>query len=275
MEQADSCRRAASEAIADVEPPQLHDYLEATLDEASMVPGVLTLESATAAAAPDGSGRREFEGDLDTDHSDDSPNDSDGIATQAAGVQLIYEGLRLTRSLAHDEPWTTAETGTTAETADGQAGDLEILAADILVARGFYLLARTDAAGKAVRTVQAFGRDQTQRSTVAATDGPTRSSSTETTAESATHTDDNTGVDPATIDANLERNILELAVLTGTAAVGTTPSSRLLATAETIADAVDTDFPPVPECLDGLEPSFSEQSLEEQPTDRATSATDP
>ncbi|ELY46576.1 hypothetical protein C495_05698 [Natronorubrum sulfidifaciens JCM 14089] len=104
MEQADSCRRAASEAIADVEPPQLHEFIEATLDEASMVPGVLTLESATA-TAPDGRGIRDLEADSPrgqsvsnhtddrgTEHSTDSATEPNGIATQAAGVQLIYEG---------------------------------------------------------------------------------------------------------------------------------------------------------------------------------------
>lgn len=256
MEKADSCRRAASEAIADVEPPQLHDYIEAVLDEASMVPGVLTLESATAAAS-DGSDVPDFNSDLPTDRSvsdhedghttehstaDDTPINHEPLATQAAGVQLIYEGLRLTRLLAHDEPWANESDATESNT-----GDLAILAADILVARGFHLLARTDAAGKAVRTVQTFGRDQTRRETAA---------------------------DPATVDANLEHDILELAVLTGTAAVGTTPSPHLLATAETIADDAGTVFPPATECLDGHEPSLSEHSLEEHTTDRATSATD-
>jgi len=48
MEEADSCRRAALEAVADVEPPRLHEYLDSILDRASMVPAVLTLESAAA-----------------------------------------------------------------------------------------------------------------------------------------------------------------------------------------------------------------------------------
>ncbi len=252
MEKADSCRRVAIEAIADVEPPQLHDYIEAVLDEASMVPGVLTLESATAAAS-DGSDVPDLDSDLPagrsmSDHedghttADDTPINHEPLATQAAGVQLIYEGLRLTRLLAHDEPWANES-----DAAESNTGDLAILAADILVARGFHLLARTDAAGKAVRTVQTFGRDQTRRETAA---------------------------DPATVDANLEHDILELAILTGTAAVGTTPSPHLLATAETIADDAGTVFPPATECLDGHELSLSDHSLDEHTTDRATSATD-
>ncbi|UHQ95994.1 hypothetical protein HYG82_21195 [Natrinema halophilum] len=118
MEKADSCRRAAVGAVADVEPPKLHDYIESVLERASMVPGTLTLESATAMAA-DGytlegdlplSGIPEVDRDRAHEHEYDSNRDAgcdpDGIVTHAAGVQLIYEGLRLTRTLAHDEPWT-------------------------------------------------------------------------------------------------------------------------------------------------------------------------
>jgi hypothetical protein len=248
METADSCRRAAAEAIADVEPPRLHEYIESTLDRASMVPGALTLESAAAMASdeqrvPDADPILRGESDPDgRDH------DVDGVLTHAAGVQLIYEGLRLTRALAHEEPWT----GTAPEADDG---DLAILAADILVARGFYLLARTDAADKAVRTVRSFGRDQTRRTELA--------------------TEPNDGGDPASIDANLERDVLELAVLTGAVAVGETPSPRLLAVAEALADDVGTTFPRVEECLTDVEPPLPDRSLEDHTTDRATSATDP
>ncbi|MFB6312205.1 MAG: hypothetical protein ABEH64_13610, partial [Salinirussus sp.] len=75
---------------------------------------------------------------------------------------------------------------------DGDTADLEILAADVMVARGFYLLARTDAAGDAVGVVRSFGRDQTARR--------------------------ETG-DPA-IDRNLEADVLELAVVAGATVAG-------------------------------------------------------
>ncbi len=255
MEKADSCRRAAVEAVADVEPPKLHDYLESVLDRASMVPGTLTIESAAAMAA-DGPVLEDVsrptdavEADRETASSGDADTEPDSVVTHAAGVQLIYEGLRLTRSLAHDEPWTTTD-------ADASDGDLAILAADILVARGFYLLARTDAAGKAVRTVQSFGRDQTRR----------------TDLETGTAIPDG---DSAAIDANLERDVLELAVLTGAVAVGETPSPRLLAVAEDLADLVGASFPAAADCLGDLDARARDRSLEEGPTDRATSATDP
>ncbi|ADB59371.1 hypothetical protein Htur_0473 [Haloterrigena turkmenica DSM 5511] len=264
MDRADSCRRAAFEAVADVEPPALHDRIETALTEASMVPGVLTLESAATTA--DGRAVAESERSAETDRGHaqrrgrDGDRDTDGLATQAAGVQLIYEGLRLTRSLAHDEPWAADGNG-------DDESDLAILAADILVARGFYLLARTDAAGKAVRTVQKFGRDQTRRDAVA-----DRSSGPTTDADGEPVPDDS---EATTIDANLERDILELAVRTGAAAVGDAPSQRLLATAEALADTVGPSFPPAADCLADLEPMPGEQSLEDPTTDRATSATDP
>ncbi|WP_222920162.1 hypothetical protein [Natrinema sp. SYSU A 869] len=255
MEKADSCRRAAAEAVADVEPQQLHDFIEATLERASMVPGTLTLESAAMMASEghvigDDHKQSHSTGSSAAERGERTDDcDPDGVVTNAAGVQLIYEGLRLTRSLAHDEPWTTTD-------ADAGDGDLAILAADILVARGFYLLARTDAANKAVRTVQSFGRDQTCR-----------------TEHSAGGSDlDPT---PSDLDAALERDVLELAALTGAVAVGETPSPHLLAIVETLADTVGTSFPPVEESLGDLEPAVREQSLEDHAIDRATSATDP
>ncbi|WP_049926498.1 DUF7114 family protein [Halopiger goleimassiliensis] len=236
MDPADSCRRAAVEAVADVEPPRLHDLVDSVLKGASMVPGALTLESA-ARAATDEFALEESTGEF--------PAGRGSVLTHAAGVQLIYEGLRLTRTIAHEEPWT-----------DGDAGsaDLEILAADILVARGFYLLARTDAADKAVRTVRNFGHDQTARDDIVRgrTDG-----------------------DPAALDANLERDVLELAVRTGAASVDEPPSPRLLAIADDLARDVGPSFPPAEECLADLETPPLETTLEDGPTDRATSATDP
>jgi len=261
MEKADSCRRAAVEAVADVEPPRLYEYIESVLDRASMVPAALTFESAVA-MAPEGHALEDVEDhchDITSEsggphsHASDHDRDAESIVTHAAGVQLIYEGLRLTRSLAHDEPWTATD-------ADASDADLAILAADILVARGFYLLAHTDAAGKAVRTVQSFGCDQTHRTEL----------TSET--ESGIGPDD---TDPESIDANLERDVLELAVRTGAVAVDETPSPQLLAIAADIADTTGTSFPPVTECLTDLEAKAREQSLEDSTTDRATSATDP
>lgn len=200
MDEVAAVRRAALDAVDDVEPGGLRERIRDHLDDGSLAPGVLAVSSARAV--------RESR-----DAADDFPLDA--VAERGAGVLLIYSGLRLTRSLAQDPPWErnrslTDGAGRPADAGDaaGPAGlpedvarreaedlteaDMAILVADILVARGFYLLARTEAAADAVATVQAFGRDQTNRRT--------------TGAES--------------LDRNLEGDVFELAVVAGTTAVG-------------------------------------------------------
>jgi hypothetical protein len=171
MEEVAAVRRAALAAVDDVEPDRLHGRIDARLDDASLAPGVLTLVSADATSDP--------------------PIDlADGVADRAAGVQLIYEGLSLTRQLAHDDPWING---------DRDTADLDILIADILVSRGFYLLARTEAADAAVSVVRSFGHDQTVRRTT----------------------------DDESLDTALETDILELAVVAGVTAAGIRPTPTL------------------------------------------------
>ncbi|MGM0590539.1 MAG: DUF7114 family protein [Halobacteriota archaeon] len=221
MDDAVLARDAAREALADVEPQRLRSVLDGRLATASMTPGVLTVLSARA---------------LDPGLS------LDGVVERAAGVQLIYEGLRLTRTLAHDEPWTV--------TIDDDAidADIEILAADVLVARGFYLLARTEAASRAVETVRAFGRDQTLRSAQ--------------------------GADAAILDRNLESNVCALAVVAGTTAVGGDPPSALVEYAESLARNSAGDLPPVTALTEAEAERIA--SLSTGSSDRVpSSATDP
>jgi len=207
MEEAAAVRRAASAAVDDVDPERLRERIDQRIEEGSMAPGALTLLSADA---------------VDESHS------RDGLSERAAGVQLIYEGLRLTRTLSHAEPWLGTDGGdgwqadetAAARTGDGKesaaaAADLDILVADILVARGFYLLARTEAADAAVGVVRSFGRDQTVRRE---TDDPS-------------------------LDGNLERDVLELAVVAGTTAAGGTAPVHLRDFATDLA-ATDGDLPP-------------------------------
>jgi len=179
MDDAVRVRDAAREAVEDIAPDRLREVLFEHLSAAPMTPAVLALVSARAP-----------ETGVETD--------ADGLADRAAGVQLIYEGLRLTRSLAHEEPWTKL----LADRSGDIDADLDILAADVLVSRGFYLLARTDAADRAVDVVRAFGRDQTLRR------------------------DD--GADVDTLDRNLESDVFALAVVAGMTAVGATPSPAVL-----------------------------------------------
>lgn len=212
MEEAATCRQAATDALQDIDPEELRAKLESVLDETSLAPGALTLVSARSAGT-----------------------DPDLVADHAAGVQLIYTGLGLIRRLARDDPWREAVT------VDGDRVDVEgdltdsdmaVLAADVLVSRGFYLLANTAAAGKAVETVRAFGRDQTLA----------RSSE-----------------DPAELDANLETNCLELAVVAGTADADRSPD--LLEAARRIGRESGAPLGPVEEVLQGPDPGETADPL--------------
>jgi hypothetical protein len=190
MDDAVRARDAARDALADIEPERLRETLHDRLAGASMTPAVLSLVSARAI---------------------DPCVDADGIVERAAGVQLIYEGLRQARTLAHDEPWRTADT-------DGDvAADLDVLAANVLVARGFYLLARTEAADRAVEVVRSFGRDQTDRRSAA---------------------------DPEALDRNLEADVFALAVVAGATAVGGDPPDELVEYAADLARGYEGDLPP-------------------------------
>ncbi len=190
MDDAVRVREAAREAVDDIEPDPLREVLFERLSDAPMTPAVLTLVSARAP-----------ETGVDTD--------TDGIAERAAGVQLIYEGLRLTRSLAWTEPWTA-----TADAGDIDA-DLDVLAADVLVSRGFYLLARTDAANRAVDVVRAFGRDQTLAR--------------------------GEGADVDRLDRNLEADVFALALVAGMTAAGATPSPAAVEYAAELGRDCDVD----------------------------------
>lgn len=208
MEEAAAVRRAALAAVDDVDPERLRDRITQRIEDGSMAPGALTLLSAAAV---------------------DESISRDGISERAAGVQLIYEGLRLTRSLAHAEPWLGLDprnewqAADTAAARDGDGGkdetaaaaDLDILVADILVARGFYLLARTEAADAAVGVVRSFGRDQTVRRE---TDDPS-------------------------LDANLEADVFELAVVAGSTAAGASAPVHFREFVTDLA-ATDGDLPP-------------------------------
>ncbi|MFC7227851.1 hypothetical protein N0B31_10595 [Salinirubellus salinus] len=172
MEEAAAVRRAVAETVRDVVPEPLQDRIVGFVDDGSMVPGTVTVLAAES-----------FGGEEVA---------VDPLLERAVGVQLIYDGLRLTRDLVHDEPWDRGEK---------PDADMGILAADVMVARGFYLLARSEAAECAVEVVRAFGRDQTAF---------------------------RAGGDTS-LDSRLESDVLELAVLAGATAVGVTVSDADLA----------------------------------------------
>ncbi|MFB6171114.1 MAG: hypothetical protein ABEJ23_01170 [Haloarculaceae archaeon] len=187
MEEAEAVRQAARDAVRDIEPDRLRADIVERLDATSQTPGVMTLASARAL--------------------DGEP--ADGVLELAAGVQLVYEGLNLTEHLATDEPWTRGAV---------DEGDLGIIVADVLVSRGFFLLARTEASRSAISMVQAFGRDQSYRVR---------------------------GEEPDSPDFDLQIDVLKLAILTGQAAAGRPlPSDVRRFTADLVATH-DGDLPPV------------------------------
>ncbi|MFB6162225.1 MAG: hypothetical protein ABEJ86_02130 [Halococcoides sp.] len=191
----DRIRRAAREAVADVEPPAFRECLADRITGGSVAPGVLTLAAARA--------ERRRVGDPAPDPAVAVGDRDRSTLDCAVAVQAIYRGLALTRSLAVAPPWT-----------DGRRadGDRAVLVADVLVARGMHLLAGTAVADRAVETIRAFGRDQTD-------DGP---------------------------DCALERDAFELAVEAGITSVGGRPDPRLRTYA---ADLVDERPPDVPETI--------------------------
>ncbi len=198
MEEAAAVRGAAGEAVRDIVPDALREGITEVVESGSVAPGALTLVVA------------DLFGEVD-------PDGVDGLTERAVGVQLIYDGLGLTRRLVQADPWSEAEAS--GELESDLAADVEILAADVLVSRGFYLLARTEAAGAAVEVVRSFGRDQTDRRER----------------------------DDPSLDAELERDVIELAVLAGATAVGTEPPDAGTFAADLVGDR--TGFPPAAELL--------------------------
>ena len=198
MDEAVQARAAAREAIEDIYPERLRGVMDTHLANASMIPGVLALLSA-----------RVVGGDAE------EPT----VTRRAAGVQLIYDGLRMTRSLVETEPW-VADGGT-------EEADLDILAADVLVSRGFYLLAHTEAADKAVETVREFGREQTDIQ-------ERQGSSTR----------------------SLEANVFELAAIAGATATG--KEAPVALRQYVVGLAQSHQDPPLPSATEGLPETIEE-----------------
>lgn len=141
--------------------------------------------------------------------------DAGELDQHAAGVQLIYEGLHFTRTLSRSPPWED-ERGATRE-------DLHVLAANVLVARGLAALAHTEAARTAIETVRAFGRHEITRAVGCPESGPE--------------------------DHALEADVFELAIVTGTAAVGAPPPTEAGAFATELARSFERELPAASELL--------------------------
>ncbi|MFP4591347.1 MAG: hypothetical protein ACLFMX_01740 [Halobacteriales archaeon] len=167
MDEGSGARSAAIRAVQDVTPHRLRERLETRLAAAPPAPGEVAMASARH-------------------HAEDPPGAE--AADIAGAVQQIFVGLRITRELIETDPWTGVDERP-------QAADLEIVAADVLLARGVARLAWTDVRHKAVAVVREFGQDQADR--LAGEDHPDR--------------------------RNLEASILDLAIVAGAASAGVEP----------------------------------------------------
>lgn len=132
MAEVDRVREKLYDAVSDIEPEQFRTELEAIVADASLTPGVLAVTTATAIS---------------------ETADREAAARRGAGVQLCYEGLKLTRRLAREEPWN--------DEGDLTEHDLDFLLAEALVSRGFSHLSHTGVAGHAVEIVRRLGRNLT------------------------------------------------------------------------------------------------------------------
>lgn len=132
MTEAPVVREALDRSVADIEPSAFRARLQTVLSDVSLTPAVLTVRTA-----------RTLEPSIDVD----------ACALRGVGVQLTYEGLRLTRSILRESRWED----------DGRRKEyyLDLLAAAVLVSRGYHALADTGVSREAVEAARRFGRYQT------------------------------------------------------------------------------------------------------------------
>ena len=117
-------------SLEDVEPPAFRQRLHTALADITLTPAVITVRTARAL---------EPSIDLET------------CARRATGVQLTYEGLRLTRSILREERWDSSAT---------HSYYLDLLAAAVILSRGYYYIADTGVAKQSVEAARRFGRHQ-------------------------------------------------------------------------------------------------------------------
>jgi hypothetical protein len=201
MEEAAVVRAGARELLANVEPEGLRERADEVLDDAWAAPGVVTLVAARKVGIEDGGA---------------------DLRRRAVGTQLIYAGLSLTRDLVEAEPWTDG--------ADA-AGNLNVLVADVLVARGAGLLAYTEAADNCVEVIRSFGAVQTE------------------------------GDAPPDADRTLEADALNLAAVAGSTAVGGDPAPAVVEWAEGLGASLGPGDRPTPSALVAGEPAAGVQAV--------------
>lgn len=207
MDDAARVRSDAIRSVQDVTPLPLLERLERHLEEAPLTPGLVAVAS----------GRLH-----------DSDRVDDDLVDAAAAVQQIYVGLDITRGLIDAEPWRHGDDRS-------EGADLEIITADVFVARGMARLASTPVAGAAVDTVREFGQFEADRR----------------------------APEPSTHARRLEASVLELAVRAGGAAVDATPREEAIAWIDELLPTELDTLPPVTVLLEGtpLEPYVDTSAL--------------
>lgn len=183
---------ALRRSLADIEPRSFNEHLRELLTDRPLTPAATTVVTGRAI---------------------DATADLDRLADLGVGVQLGYEGLRLTRDLIGGRSWLDQH-----HAADE---DIDVLAAEVLVARGFNLLAGTGTVSNAVEIVRRFG----QRSAL----------------ESDTDT-------KATYPS-LESDTIELAVETGADFVLSTVPPPIRSVGVDLAERLNRDPMPAPETV--------------------------
>lgn len=185
MDEASTVRATALELTDDIETAPLGDRIDSLLQDASMTPGALTVLTARTLGGDDL---------------------VDAAAKRGVGVQLSYEGLRLARALVHDDAVWEAE--------DRTDGYIDLLVSEVLVSRGFYHLARTEAADSAIEVVRRFARNQTRQQVP--------------------------NFDSADLEGTLEGDILRLAVEAGATLVYPEAPAEAMAYADRLVAELDT-----------------------------------
>lgn len=206
MEEASHARAASLEAVEDVESVPLGDEIGRIIDRASMTPGALTILTARTL----GGGEADPEAGADA---------GAAAAKRAAGVQLSYEGLRLTRRLIREDDRWDAE--------DRSDSYVALLVAEVMVSRGFFNLARTEVAPTAIGIVRRFSRNQMLEREF--------------------------GAGPDELEASLEVDVVQLAVEAGATVVSEEVPPALAEYAEELAHELDAVPLPEPdEALAGV-----------------------
>ena len=198
MEETVHARTAFRDGISDITPDALRTRLDGILETASMTPGALTVLTATTLG---------------------ESIEDDVAARRGAGIQMSYEGLRLSRDLIHSDPWAAGHSS---------EGDMNAIAAEVLVARGFEYLAHTAVADDVVEAVRQFGRDQTRR--------------------------EDPEIDHVALDRRLEADFIRIAVRAGAdIALGSIPEGVGVCAEELAKELGTTPLPEADTALVGLE----------------------